>query len=211
VLKGQGGGSLFVKTHPKINHLWVDTPLNPDPKISQSMAVFDIKNLAKGYKVLPIAEWAKLGPGAEARGAARVQRGRRRGVVLGVERRQGRDSAIVVVDDKTLKLKKVIKDPRMITPTGKFNVTTPSTTIDLLTFRRTPNPFIGGRWPSSMPLANGHGNRDAPDHESHDCFPSTCSAHSGLHAGIVRRAGRMRPEFPVSPPTLLRQGEKGGL
>ena len=31
-------------------------------------------------------------------------------------------SAIVVVDDKTLKLKSVIKDPKLITPTGKFNV-----------------------------------------------------------------------------------------
>ena len=31
-------------------------------------------------------------------------------------------SAIVVYDDKTLKLKKVITDPKMITPTGKFNV-----------------------------------------------------------------------------------------
>jgi ATP-dependent DNA helicase RecG len=39
--------------------------------------------------------------------------------------------------------------------------------------------------------------------------PSTCSAHSGLHAGIVRRAGSMLPEFPVSPPTLLPRGEKG--
>jgi nitrite reductase (NO-forming)/hydroxylamine reductase len=26
------------------------------------------------------------------------------------------------VDDKTLKLKQVIKDPKLITPTGKFNV-----------------------------------------------------------------------------------------
>ena len=31
-------------------------------------------------------------------------------------------SAIVVVDDKTRKLKAVITDPRLITPTGKFNV-----------------------------------------------------------------------------------------
>ena len=30
--------------------------------------------------------------------------------------------AMVVVDDKTLKLKAVIKDPRIITPTGHFNV-----------------------------------------------------------------------------------------
>ncbi len=32
VLKGQGGGSLFVKTHPHSNNLYVDTPLNPDPE-----------------------------------------------------------------------------------------------------------------------------------------------------------------------------------
>jgi Cytochrome D1 heme domain len=32
------------------------------------------------------------------------------------------ESAIVVVDDRTRTLKAVIKDPRLITPTGKFNV-----------------------------------------------------------------------------------------
>ena len=32
------------------------------------------------------------------------------------------ESAIVIVDDKTRKLKAVIKDKRLITPTGKFNV-----------------------------------------------------------------------------------------
>ena len=37
-------------------------------------------------------------------------------------------SAIVVYDDKTLKLKTVITDPKMITPTGKFNVFNTSTT-----------------------------------------------------------------------------------
>ena len=62
-LKGQGGGSLFVKTHPKSTHLYVDTPLNPDEKISQSVAVFDIGNLDAPFKVLPIAEWAQLGKG----------------------------------------------------------------------------------------------------------------------------------------------------
>src|SRR3546814_818444 len=65
VLKGQGGGSLFIKTHPKSHNLWVDTPLNPDPKISQSVAVFDIDHLDKGYTVLPIAQWANLGEGAK--------------------------------------------------------------------------------------------------------------------------------------------------
>jgi len=31
-------------------------------------------------------------------------------------------SAIVVVDDETRELKHVIKDERLVTPTGKFNV-----------------------------------------------------------------------------------------
>ena len=59
-LKGQGGGSLFVKSNPRSNNLWVDSPLNPDAKISQSVAVYDVKHLDKGYEVLPIAEWADI-------------------------------------------------------------------------------------------------------------------------------------------------------
>lgn len=61
MLKGQGGGSLFVKTHPKSQSLCVDTPLNPDGRISQSVAVFDVNDHAAGYQVLPIAEWAGVG------------------------------------------------------------------------------------------------------------------------------------------------------
>ena len=33
-LQGQGGGSLFIKTHPTSSNLYVDTALNPDTKIS---------------------------------------------------------------------------------------------------------------------------------------------------------------------------------
>ena len=64
-LQGQGGGSLFIKTHPKSSHLYVDTTFNPDARISQSVAVFDLKNLDAKYQVLPIAEWADLGEGAK--------------------------------------------------------------------------------------------------------------------------------------------------
>src|SRR3989344_4716181 len=62
-LKGQGGGSLFIKTHPKSRNLWVDTALNPNAEISQSVAVFDINNLDKPYQVVKIAEMAALGEG----------------------------------------------------------------------------------------------------------------------------------------------------
>ena len=121
-LKGQGGGSLFLKSHPKSTNLYVDTPLNPDPKISQSVAVYDIRNLDKGFKVLPIAEWA----GLKDDGAKRVVQPEynKAGdeVWFAVWSAKNKQSALVVVDDKTLKLKAVIKDPKLITPTGHFNI-----------------------------------------------------------------------------------------
>lgn len=122
VLKGQGGGSLFVKSHPKSKNLWVDTPLHPDPKVSQSIAVFDVNNLDKGYEVLPIAEWANLGEGPKRVVQPEYNEAGDE-VWFSVWNGQDQRSAIVVVDDKTRKLKKVIDDKRIITPTGKFNVT----------------------------------------------------------------------------------------
>jgi len=120
-LTGQGGGSLFIKTHPKSKNLWVDTALNPDPKVSQSIAVFDIDHLDKGYEMLPIAEWAGLGEGAK-RVVQPEYNSKGDEVWFSVWSAKNQESAIVVVDDKTRKLKTVIKDPRLITPTGKFNV-----------------------------------------------------------------------------------------
>jgi len=121
-LKGQGGGSLFLKSHPKSQHLYVDTPLNPDPKISQTLAVYDIKNLDKGFQVLPVAEWAGIQDG----GAMRVLQPEfnKAGdeVWVAVWSAKDKQSALVVIDDKTLKPKAVIKDPRLVTPTGHFNV-----------------------------------------------------------------------------------------
>lgn len=120
-LKGQGGGSLFIKSHPKSTNLWVDTTLNPDAKVSQSVAVFDIKNLDKGYDVLPIGEWAGLKDGAKRIVQPEYNK-RGDEVWFSVWSAKDKESAIVVVDDKTRKLKAVIKDPKLITPTGKFNV-----------------------------------------------------------------------------------------
>lgn len=121
VIDGQGGGNLFIKTHPKSKNLWVDTPLNPDAKISQSVAVFDINNLGKGFEVLPIAEWAGLGEGAKRIVQPEYNKAGDE-VWFSVWSAKNQQSAIVIVDDKTRKMKAVIKDPRLITPTGKFNV-----------------------------------------------------------------------------------------
>ncbi|MDR2240843.1 MAG: nitrite reductase [Zoogloeaceae bacterium] len=120
-LKGQGGGSLFIKTHPKSKNLWVDTTLNPEAPISQSIAVYDVNNLEKGFQVLPIAEWAGLGEGAKRVVQPEYNKAGDE-VWFSVWSAKNQQSAIVVVDDKTRKLKAVIKDPALITPTGKFNV-----------------------------------------------------------------------------------------
>ena len=120
-LTGQGGGSLFLKTHPKSSNLWVDTPLNPDPSISQSVAVFDIKNLDKGYKQIPIAKWADIGEGPMRVVQPEYNFGGDE-VWFSVWNGRDQESAIVIVDDKTRKLKQVIKDKRLVTPTGKFTV-----------------------------------------------------------------------------------------
>lgn len=120
-LKAQGGGSLFVKTHPKSKNLWVDNTLNPSPEISQSVAVYNINDLEAGYEVLPIAKWADVGEGP-ARVVQPEFNAAGDEVWFSVWNGKDQVSAIVVVDDKTRKLKHVIKDERLITPTGKFNI-----------------------------------------------------------------------------------------
>ena len=120
-LKGQGGGSLFIKTHPKSKNLWVDTTLNPDAKIYQSIAVYDINNLEKGFDVINIADMAGLGKGVKRVVQPEYNEAGDE-VWFSVWNGKDDESAIVVLDDKTRKLKAVIKDKRLITPTGKFNV-----------------------------------------------------------------------------------------
>jgi len=120
-LEAQGGGSLFVKTHPKSKNLWVDSPLNPEAEIASSVAVFDISQPDKPYEVIPIGEMSGI-----SEGVRRVVQGEynKAGTEVWFSVWNGKDqeSAIVIIDDKTRKLKKVIKDKRLVTPTGKFNV-----------------------------------------------------------------------------------------
>lgn len=120
-LEGQGGGSLFIKTHPKSTNLWVDTPLNPEAELASSVAVFDINNLDKGYETIPIGEMSGIDEGVR-----RIVQGEynKAGteVWFSVWNGKTQESAIVVIDDATRKLKAVIKDKRLVTPTGKFNI-----------------------------------------------------------------------------------------
>ena len=122
-LKNGGGGSLFVKTHPKSNHLYADAPLNPEKEVAESITVYDIKNLDKPPVTINVAKMADL---PESKAIKRVVQAEYNAdgteVWYSIWAGKTEASAIVVLDDKTLKMKAVIKDPKLITPTGKFNM-----------------------------------------------------------------------------------------
>ncbi len=123
-LTGQGGGSLFVKSNPKSKHLYIDTPLNPESEFASSVLVFNVDDLTKDEpegKVLPIGEWSGISVGTRRVVQAEYNKAGDE-VWFSVWNGKEQESAIVIVDDKTLELKQVIKDKRLITPTGKFNV-----------------------------------------------------------------------------------------
>jgi nitrite reductase (NO-forming)/hydroxylamine reductase len=118
-LKNHGNGSLFIKTHPKSKNLWVDAALSPDEVAQKSVSVFDLKNLEKPAQVINIAELAGISKGRVTHPEYNKAGDE---VWFSVWGPKNGESALVVMDDKTRKLKAVIKDKRLITPTGKFNV-----------------------------------------------------------------------------------------
>ena len=122
-LKMPGAGNLFIKTHPKSNHLWADMPMNPERENAEVNYVFDIKDLSKPPVRIDVAKDSGL-PVTKALRRAVHQEYNEKGDEVWISLWGGKtdQSAIVIYDDKTLKLKKVITSPDMITPTGKFNV-----------------------------------------------------------------------------------------
>jgi nitrite reductase (NO-forming)/hydroxylamine reductase len=118
-LKNHGNGSLFIKTHPKSKNLWVDAALSPEAELRQSVSVFDLKNLDKPAEVINVAKLAGISEGRVTHPEYNMAGDE---VWLSVWGPKNGESALVVMDDKTRKLKAVIKDKRLVTPTGKFNV-----------------------------------------------------------------------------------------
>ncbi len=116
-LPGEGGGNLFIKTHPNSKYIIADKPLNPDPKLKRSMFVFDkisfkhVKTLEvpKKYKNVRAVHQEFNEDGSE--------------IWISVWGKKDQPTAILVYDAKTLKLKKEITGDWVRTPTGKFNVT----------------------------------------------------------------------------------------
>ncbi len=107
-------GSLFVKTHPKSNHVWFDMPLSNDKGVNGQAGVYNIKTGKITYitvspKRIVHFEYNAAGNEVWISGWA--------------------EGAIYVYDDKTLKLIKKITGDWVKTPTGKFNVTNTSKDI----------------------------------------------------------------------------------
>jgi len=122
-LKMPGAGNLFVKTHPKSKNLWADAPMNPEREVAESVYVYDMNDLSKEPKRLDVAKDSGL-PESKAIRRATHPEYNEAGDEVWISLWGGKtdQSAIVIYDDKTLKLKKVITDPAIVTPTGKFNV-----------------------------------------------------------------------------------------
>ncbi len=106
-----GSGSLFMKTHPKSKHMWLDFTLNTDKESYQSVQVMDINKpgVLKSIKIAP--------KGSKARVVHMEYNKAGDEVWISVWEKDGQ---VVVIDDKTLKIKKRITG--LVTPTGKFNV-----------------------------------------------------------------------------------------
>jgi len=116
-------GNLFVKTHPKSKNFWADAPQNPDKDLAESVAVWDMADLSKPKAVLNVAKDSGLPPTKATKRAVHPEYSADgKEVWISLWGGKTDQSAIVVYDDATLKVKKVITDPKMITPTGKFNV-----------------------------------------------------------------------------------------
>lgn len=110
-IKTLGGGSLFIKTHPKSKHVWFDHPLNPDVATRQSVCVYDRTNPDADSKCWRVADHGRVVHFEYNQAGDEVW--------ISVWDKKGE---ILIYDDKTLKLKKAIKGDWMVTPTGHFNV-----------------------------------------------------------------------------------------
>ncbi|RUM58361.1 MAG: nitrite reductase [Persephonella sp.] len=115
-LPGEGGGNLFVKTHPNSKYLLADRPLNPNPDLQRSIFVYD-KYSFKLVKTLKIPEKYK-----KVRAVHEEFNKDGTEFWISVWGKKNQPTAILVYDAKTLKLKKEISGDWIRTPTGKFNV-----------------------------------------------------------------------------------------
>ena len=113
-IKIKSAGSLFVKTHPKSEHVWFDMPLSSKEGVNGEVGVYNIKTGEVSYITVSPKRVTHM-------------EYNRQGTELWVS--GWLEGTIVVYDDKTLKPIKTITGSWLQTPTGKFNVTNTSKDI----------------------------------------------------------------------------------
>ena len=122
-LPGEGGGNLFVKTHPKCKYIFADRPVNPNRELQTKICVIDKDKLEVVNEIkIPEKYLKSKNPKVKMRGPVHFEFNDKGDEVwTSIWGNKETPSAILVYDANTLKLKKAIEDPRIITPTGKFN------------------------------------------------------------------------------------------
>ncbi|MDP1545300.1 MAG: cytochrome D1 domain-containing protein [Anaerolineales bacterium] len=110
-----GAGSLFLKTHPNSQWVWVDFVLNSDEKIQRTICVVAKSDPTKVHKCWEAADYGRAVHFEYNMDGTQVWVS-----IWGAADQPGKTGEIVVYDDATLEEVTRIKD--LITPTGKFNV-----------------------------------------------------------------------------------------
>lgn len=110
-----GAGSLFIKTHPNSQWIWVDMTLNPDPVLVRTICV-----IAKQQPTEPYRCWEASSYGRAVHFEYNAAGTEVWVSMWGDASKPGQTGEIVVYDDATMTEKARI--PNLITPTGKFNV-----------------------------------------------------------------------------------------
>jgi nitrite reductase (NO-forming)/hydroxylamine reductase len=110
-----GGGSLFVKTHPNSQWIWVDYVLNTDEAVQRTVCVIEKADPTEVYKCWEVADYGRAVHFEYNKDGTEVWVS-----VWGNADQPGKTGEIVIYDDATLE--EVARIPDLVTPTGKFNV-----------------------------------------------------------------------------------------
>lgn len=110
-----GAGSLFIKTHPNSQWIWVDMTLNPDPATARTVCVIAKDQPDEINKCWEIADYGRAVHFEYNRQGTQIWVS-----VWGDASKPGETGEIVIYDDATLT--EIARIPDLVTPTGKFNV-----------------------------------------------------------------------------------------
>ncbi|MDX1378056.1 MAG: cytochrome D1 domain-containing protein, partial [Anaerolineales bacterium] len=110
-----GAGSLFNKTHPNSQWIWVDMVLNSDPALSRTVCVIAKSDPSQVYRCWEIGDYGRAVHIEYNKAGTEVWIS-----LWGTADVPGETGEIVVYNDETLE--EVTRIKGLITPTGKFNV-----------------------------------------------------------------------------------------